>query len=117
MKTVVIGGRRMSYTENDRTYMTLVADKMIVKIAGQRGYAGPDTEEFHRRDRLRRDREAGPLSAPRHRFFIHCVIDMGATEHMVRATIGHVWRWRMRFGIGAAIGLLTATSALAQPAQ
>ncbi len=34
MKTVVIGGRRMSYTENDHTYMTLVADKVIVKIDG-----------------------------------------------------------------------------------
>ena len=34
MKTVVIGGRRMSYTENDHTYMTLVADKVIVKVDG-----------------------------------------------------------------------------------
>ena len=64
MKTVVIGGRRMSYTENDHSYMTLVADKVIVKIEGQRGHTGCDAEELHRRDRLRRDREAGPLSAP-----------------------------------------------------
>jgi hypothetical protein len=34
MKTVVIGGRRMSYTENDRSYMTLVADKLIVRVEG-----------------------------------------------------------------------------------
>ena len=34
MQTVVIGGRRMSYTENDHTYMTLVADKVIVKVDG-----------------------------------------------------------------------------------
>ena len=34
MKTVVIGGRRMSYTENDRSYMTLVADKVIVRVEG-----------------------------------------------------------------------------------
>lgn len=34
MKTVVIGGRRMSYTENDKSYMTLVADKVIVRIEG-----------------------------------------------------------------------------------
>ncbi len=34
MKTVVIGGRRLSYTENDRSYMTLVADKVIVRVEG-----------------------------------------------------------------------------------
>jgi hypothetical protein len=34
MQTVVIGGRRMSHTENDHTYMTLVADKVIVKVDG-----------------------------------------------------------------------------------
>jgi hypothetical protein len=34
MRTVVIAGRRMSYTENDHTYMTLVADKVIVKVDG-----------------------------------------------------------------------------------
>ncbi len=34
MKTVVINGRRMSYTDNDNTYMALVADKMIVKVEG-----------------------------------------------------------------------------------
>jgi len=30
----VIGGRRMSYTENDHSYMTLVADKVIVRVEG-----------------------------------------------------------------------------------
>jgi hypothetical protein len=34
MQTVVVGGRRMSYTENDPSYTTLVADKVIVKIDG-----------------------------------------------------------------------------------
>ena len=36
MKTVVIGGRRMSYTQNDNSYMTLVADKVIVKVGGSK---------------------------------------------------------------------------------
>lgn len=36
MKTVVIGGRRMSYTESDHSYMTLVGDKVIVKIDGNK---------------------------------------------------------------------------------
>ena len=34
MKTVVIGGRRLSYTENGRSYITLVADKLIVRVEG-----------------------------------------------------------------------------------
>ena len=34
MKTVVIGGHRVSYTENDHSYMTLVADKLIVRVEG-----------------------------------------------------------------------------------
>ena len=34
LKTVVIGGRRMSYTESDRSYMTLVADRIIVQVSG-----------------------------------------------------------------------------------
>ena len=46
MKTVVIGGRRMSYTENDRTYMTLVADKMIVKIEGNADTPDPTLRSF-----------------------------------------------------------------------
>ena len=46
MKTVVIGGRRMSYTENDRTYMALVADKMIVKIQGNADTPDPTLRSF-----------------------------------------------------------------------
>ena len=46
MKTVVIGGRRMSYTENDRTYMALVADKMIVKIQGNADAPDPTLRSF-----------------------------------------------------------------------
>ena len=34
MKTVVVGGRRMSYTESDNSYTTMVADKIIVKVDG-----------------------------------------------------------------------------------
>jgi hypothetical protein len=34
MKTVVIGGRRMSYTESDHSYMTVVADEVIVRLEG-----------------------------------------------------------------------------------
>jgi hypothetical protein len=36
MKTVVIGGRRMSYTPSDNSYVTLVADKVIVKVSGNK---------------------------------------------------------------------------------
>ena len=36
MKTVVVGGRRLSYTENDNSYMGLVADKVIVKVEGSK---------------------------------------------------------------------------------
>jgi hypothetical protein len=46
MKTVVIGGRRMSYTENDHTYMTLVADKVIVKIEGNSDTPDPTLRSF-----------------------------------------------------------------------
>ena len=46
MKTVVIGGRRMSYTENDHSYMTLVADKIIVKIEGNADTPDPTLKSF-----------------------------------------------------------------------
>jgi hypothetical protein len=46
MSTVVIGGRRMSYTENDHTYMTLVADKVIVKIEGNSDTPDPTLKSF-----------------------------------------------------------------------
>ena len=65
MKTVMIDGRRMSYTEIDHSYMTLVADKVIVKVEGNSGTPEPTLKSFYRRDRLCRDREAGPLRCPR----------------------------------------------------
>ncbi len=41
VKTVTIGGRPISYTANDNSYMTLVADKFMVKIDGSKDT--PDT--------------------------------------------------------------------------
>ena len=46
MKTVVIGGRRMSYTDNDHSYMTLVADKVIVKVDGTAETPDPTLRSF-----------------------------------------------------------------------
>lgn len=46
MKTVLIGGRRMSYNEGDNSYMALVADKIIVKIAGSSGTPDPTLKSF-----------------------------------------------------------------------
>lgn len=46
MKTVVIGGRRMSYTDSDNSYMTLVADKVIVKIDGNKDTPEPTLKSF-----------------------------------------------------------------------
>ena len=46
MKTVVIGGRRFSYIENDRSYVTLVADKVIVKITGNADAPDPTLRSF-----------------------------------------------------------------------
>ena len=46
MKTVVIGGRRMSYTENENSYMTLVADKVIVKLEGSKDTPEPTLKSF-----------------------------------------------------------------------
>jgi len=37
MKTVVIGGRPMSYISNDNSFMALVAGKTIVKVTGNQG--------------------------------------------------------------------------------
>jgi hypothetical protein len=41
MKTVTIDGHRMSYTEIDHSYMTLVAHKVIVKIEGNSATSEP----------------------------------------------------------------------------
>jgi hypothetical protein len=46
MKTVVVGGRRMSYTDNDNSYMTLVADKVIVKVEGSKDTPDPTLKSF-----------------------------------------------------------------------
>ena len=46
MKTVVIGGRRMSYAENDNSYMALVADKVIVKVSGNKETPDPTLKSF-----------------------------------------------------------------------
>jgi hypothetical protein len=46
MKTVVINGRRMSYTENDNAYMGLVADKVIVKVEGSKDTPDPTLKSF-----------------------------------------------------------------------
>ena len=37
MRTVVIGGRRMSFNDNDHSYTALIADKVIVRIEGDAG--------------------------------------------------------------------------------
>ncbi len=46
MKTVVLGGRRLSYTENDNSYVTLVAEKVIVKISGGKETPDPTMKSF-----------------------------------------------------------------------
>ena len=46
LKTVVISGRRMSYSDSDNSYMTLVADKVIVKIEGNKETPDPTLKSF-----------------------------------------------------------------------
>jgi hypothetical protein len=46
MRTVVIGGRRMSYNDNDHSYTSLVADKVIVRIEGDAGTPDPTLKSF-----------------------------------------------------------------------
>jgi hypothetical protein len=46
MKTVVITGRRMSYNESDNSYTTLVADKVIVKLDGNKDTPEPTLKSF-----------------------------------------------------------------------
>jgi hypothetical protein len=46
LKTAVIGGRRFSYIENDRSYVTLVGDKVIVKITGNTETPDPTLKSF-----------------------------------------------------------------------
>jgi len=46
MKTVVVGGRRMSYDSSGNSYMTIVADKVIVKVDGSTGTPDPSLRSF-----------------------------------------------------------------------
>jgi hypothetical protein len=46
MKTVVVSGRRMSYNDSDNSYMTLVADKVIVKVDGNKDTPEPTLKSF-----------------------------------------------------------------------
>ncbi len=46
MKTVVVDGRRLSYTDNDNSYMGLVADKVIVKVEGSKDTPDPTMKTF-----------------------------------------------------------------------
>jgi hypothetical protein len=46
MKTAVIGGRRMSYNDNDHSYTTVVGDKIIVRVEGGAGTPDPTLKSF-----------------------------------------------------------------------
>ena len=46
VKTVVVGGRRLSYTDGDHSYMTVVADKVIVKVGGSADTPDPTLKSF-----------------------------------------------------------------------
>ena len=46
MKTVVIGGRPMSYVANDNSFITLVAGKTIVKVTGDKTTLEPTLRGF-----------------------------------------------------------------------
>jgi hypothetical protein len=46
MKTVVIGGRPMSYTVNDNSFMTLVGGKTLVKVSGNKETLEPTLRGF-----------------------------------------------------------------------
>ena len=46
MRTVVIGGRRMTHSENDNSYMMLIADKVIVKVEGNANAPDPTLRSF-----------------------------------------------------------------------
>jgi hypothetical protein len=46
MKTVVIGGRPMSYTANDNSFMTLVGGKTLVKVSGNKETPEPTLRGF-----------------------------------------------------------------------
>ncbi len=46
MKTVVVGGRRVAFNADDNSYMTVVADKVIVKIEGNKDTPEPSLKSF-----------------------------------------------------------------------
>jgi hypothetical protein len=46
MKTVVVGGRPMSYAPNDNSYMTLIGGKTIVKVAGNKATPEATLHDF-----------------------------------------------------------------------
>jgi len=46
MKTVVVGGRRLSYAPDENSYMTLVADKVILKVEGSKDVADATLKSF-----------------------------------------------------------------------
>jgi len=46
MKTVVIGGRPMSYAANDNSFMTMITGKSIVKVAGNKTTSDPTPRSF-----------------------------------------------------------------------
>jgi hypothetical protein len=46
VRTVMIGGRQMSYTENDNGYMALIANKIVVKVDGSKDTPEPTLRSF-----------------------------------------------------------------------
>jgi len=46
VKTVTIAGRNLSYTENDNSYIALISDKIIVKVAGSKDTPEPVLRTF-----------------------------------------------------------------------
>ena len=119
MKTVVIGGRRMSYTENDNSYMTLVADKVIVKVEGNADTPDPTLKSFIGAIDFAGDREAGPTEGiPRSVIVSSHVARLTRVARTIsccaRPNSGEMCD-AVRHLAGRS-ALLTATSALAQPA-
>jgi hypothetical protein len=46
IKAVTVGGRTVSYTQSDNGYMTLVGDKIIVKVEGNKQTPEPTVRSF-----------------------------------------------------------------------
>lgn len=45
-KTLVIGGRRVNYIRSDNSYMTLVADRVLVRVQGSSGVSEETLRQF-----------------------------------------------------------------------